>query len=164
MVVLYWPALNNVAGQVSAQRAVLRVKQAQTPRNKASVDAFIEEVVVRRELAENFCHYNQHYDSIEGAPQWAQHTLRVHKTDKREWVYSETEFEEAKTHDPLWNAAQVRIHHAFTLLAHKRCVGSLSLSLPLHTLVCVCMSATHIHTYCGSDTLELASIYIHNAD
>ena len=32
----------------------------------ASVDGYIEEGVVRRELADNFCYYNEHYDSIEG--------------------------------------------------------------------------------------------------
>lgn len=94
-------------GQISAQRAVLRVKQAKTASNKASVDAFIEEAVVRRELSDNFCYYNEKYDSIEGAPQWAQDTLRHHERDERERLYSEAEFEEGKTYDPLWNAAQV---------------------------------------------------------
>ena len=75
--------------------------------NKDSVAAFIEEAVVRRELAENFCYYNQHYDSVEGAPAWAQETLRLHAGDKREAVYSEVQLEEGITHDPLWNAAQV---------------------------------------------------------
>lgn len=83
------------------------MKEAKTAANKASVDAFIEEAVVRRELSDNFCYYNEHYDSIEGAPQWAQDTLKHHEKDAREKVYSEMEFEEATTHDPLWNAAQV---------------------------------------------------------
>ena len=102
--------MNNLrinVGQISAQWAAFRVKQAKTAANKTSVDAFIEEAVVRRELSDNFCYYNEHYDSIEGAPQWAQDTLRHHEKDKREKVYSELEFEEAKTHDPLWNATQV---------------------------------------------------------
>lgn len=95
-------------GQVSAQRAALRVRDAKSARNKASVEAFIEEVVVRRELADNFCFHNKSYDSITGAPKWAQETLKLHEGDEREKIYSEKEFEGAKTHDPLWNAAQVR--------------------------------------------------------
>jgi len=95
------------SGQVSAQRAVLTVQEHKTSSNKDSVAAFIEEAVVRRELAENFCYYNQHYDSVEGAPAWAQETLRLHAGDKREVVYSEVQLEEGITDDPLWNAAQV---------------------------------------------------------
>ena len=85
----------------------LRVQQAKTAGNKASVDAFIEEVVVRRELADNFCHYNENYDSVEGAASWAQETLQHHAGDERERLYSEAELERAQTHDPLWNSAQV---------------------------------------------------------
>lgn len=89
------------------QEAVLRVKECSKASTKASVDAFIEEAVVRRELAENFCYYNTNYDKIEGAPSWAQETLSVHAKDKREFLYSEEQLEKARTHDALWNAAQV---------------------------------------------------------
>ena len=71
------------------------------------MDAFVEEAVVRRELADNFCFYNPKYDSVGGASAWAQETLRVHEGDKREYLYSPEQFERAKTHDDLWNAAQV---------------------------------------------------------
>ena len=63
--------------------------------------------MVRRELAENGCYYNTAYDSLDGASGWAKETLRIHCKDKREYVYSEEELEEARTHDHLWNAAQV---------------------------------------------------------
>lgn len=36
-----------------------------------SVDVFVEECVVRRELADNFCHYNPLYDSLDGCNDWA---------------------------------------------------------------------------------------------
>ena len=74
-----------------------------------SVAAFIEECVVRAELAENYCYYNHAYDSGEGFPTWAKESLRKAKTDKREYVYSLKAFEEARTHDPLWNAAQMQM-------------------------------------------------------
>ncbi len=53
-----------------------------------AVDGFLEEVVVRRELSDNFCHYEPNYDNIKGAAQWAQDSLEKHKEDEREYVYS----------------------------------------------------------------------------
>lgn len=94
-------------GQIGAQRAVLEVKK-QTSHSKG-VAGFVEEAVVRRELSDNFCWYNSRYDNIEGAAGWAQETLRVHSLDPREHVYSEAELEAGRTHDDLWNAAQMQV-------------------------------------------------------
>ena len=89
------------------QRAILRVQEFRS-KVKDSVEAFIEEAVVRRELADNFCFYNQeHYDSIKGANDWARKTLHEHAQDKREYVYTKEQLEHGHTHDDLWNAAQV---------------------------------------------------------
>ena len=100
-------ALSNLSpwfhmGNLSVQRAVLYVKKHASSHSAS----FVEESVVRRELSDNFCYYNPHYDSVKGASKWAQDTLETHKKDKREFVYTRKEFEEAKTHDNLWNAAQ----------------------------------------------------------
>lgn len=75
--------------------------------NNAS--AFLEELIVRRELADNYCFYNENYDSPDGFPDWAQKTLQKAAKDKREYVYTKKQFELAKTHDPLWNAAQLEM-------------------------------------------------------
>lgn len=64
-------------GQLSVARAVLSVKSLKRYGN--STDSFVEEAVVRRELAENFCLYNPHYDSLEGASNWAKETLTLHE-------------------------------------------------------------------------------------
>uniref|UniRef100_H0ZH35 Deoxyribodipyrimidine photo-lyase n=1 Tax=Taeniopygia guttata TaxID=59729 RepID=H0ZH35_TAEGU len=106
-------ALSNLSpwlhfGQVSTQRAILEV-QKQRRNYKDSVDAFVEEAVVRRELAENFCYYNENYDSVQGAYDWAQTTLKLHAKDKRPYLYSLQELEQGTTHDPLWNAAQLQM-------------------------------------------------------
>ncbi len=69
-------------------------------------DAYLEELIVRRELSYNFIYYNQSYDKFESLPPWAKNTLNYHGRDKREYVYSAEEFEQAKTHDAYWNAAQ----------------------------------------------------------
>ncbi len=71
-----------------------------------SKDSFLEELIVRRELSDNFCYYNKNYDSLKGAAPWALQTLDDHRTDIREYIYTKKEFEEAKTHDELWNACQ----------------------------------------------------------
>lgn len=70
------------------------------------VEAFLEEMIVRRELAMNFVHYNSAYDNMKCLPNWVQETLRDHADDKREYVYSRDQWEGAETHDPYWNAAQ----------------------------------------------------------
>jgi len=91
-------------GQVSAQRIALEVlKDGAKDQNQ---DAFLEELIVRRELADNYCYYNADYDIFKGFPDWAKKTLNEHRKDKREYVYSYKQFEEGKTHDALWNAAQ----------------------------------------------------------
>jgi deoxyribodipyrimidine photo-lyase len=73
--------------------------------------SFLEELVVRRELADNFCYYNAHYDQFDGFPNWAKETLREHQKDRREYIYTLKEMEAAQTHDDLWNAAQMEMVH-----------------------------------------------------
>lgn len=94
-------------GQISAQHAVMFLKSLKTC--PTSTDAFVEETVVRRELADNFCYYNPRYDSLEGCSDWAKETIRLHAEDKRDVVYTRDEFENAMTHDDLWNAAQIQM-------------------------------------------------------
>ncbi|MFW6127354.1 MAG: deoxyribodipyrimidine photo-lyase [Thermodesulfobacteriota bacterium] len=96
-------------GQLAPQRVALEVKQAKAAR--ANQEAFLEELIVRRELSDNYCYYNQNYDKFQGLPEWAQKTLDEHREDEREYLYSRKEFEAARTHDPLWNAAQLEMVH-----------------------------------------------------
>jgi deoxyribodipyrimidine photo-lyase len=95
-------------GQISAQRVALEVR-TQERVNAEARDAFLEELIVRRELSDNFCFYNPDYDCFPGFPGWAQKTLDEHRRDRREYVYSVKEFEEGRTHDDLWNAAQLEM-------------------------------------------------------
>jgi len=89
-------------GQVSPAYIAQRVLESRQPGS----DAFLEQLIIRRELSLNFVHFNPHYDGYEGLPEWAKKTLAEHADDPREYVYTEAEFEEARTHDPFWNAAQ----------------------------------------------------------
>lgn len=94
-------------GQIAAQRVALTVQRHD--RNLKSQEAFLEELIVRRELADNFCLYNDVYDRFEGFPPWAQKTLDEHRGDPRTHRYSQEQFERAGTHDELWNAAQMEM-------------------------------------------------------
>jgi len=91
-------------GHISAQRIALEIT-SKIPRDQ-NTDSFLEELIIRKELADNFCFYNVAYDSITAFKPWAIQTLTEHLDDPRDHIYSSEEFEEARTHDPLWNAAQ----------------------------------------------------------
>lgn len=94
-------------GQIAPQRCAWEVQQYRRhPRHASSVASFLEELVVRRELSDNHCFYNERYDEIEGASEWARATLEKHAADRRTHLYTSGEFEFGCTHDPLWNAAQ----------------------------------------------------------
>ena len=94
-------------GQVAPQRATLDALGSRGGRaGDADLEAFLEELVVRRELSDNFCWRNPAYDTLEGAPDWARKTLAKHARDPRPFLYGREEFAAAATHDPLWNAAQ----------------------------------------------------------
>jgi len=94
-------------GQLSSQRVAMEVMQ-RVPDN-ADRSAFLEEMIVRKELSDNFCLYNPDYDNVSGFHQWARTTHAEHRRDEREFVYSLAAFEEGRTHDSLWNAAQAEM-------------------------------------------------------
>lgn len=105
-------------GQISAQHVALEVQRSSAP--QLHRDAFIEELVVRRELAENYCHYNARYDTFGALPGWARQTLMNHAGDRREYICTAEQFEQALTHDPLWNAAQKRLAETGTMHGYMR--------------------------------------------
>lgn len=91
-------------GHLSAQRVLLEL--AKVPGSDTSKDAFRNELLVWRELAENFCAYTSAYDSFDGARDWAKVSLNEHRVDAREATYTYEQFAAGATHDDLWNAAQ----------------------------------------------------------
>jgi deoxyribodipyrimidine photo-lyase len=94
-------------GQISAQRIALEILKVNV--DKHSREAFLEELIVRRELSDNFCLYNPNYDNFNGLPEWAKKTLNEHRKDKRNYIYSIEQLEYGQTHDDLWNAAQMEM-------------------------------------------------------
>lgn len=89
-------------GQISSLYIALNVLKTSSP----GKNAYLEELIVRRELSHNFVFYNEDYDKFNCLPAWAVRTLNFHRKDKRPYLYSTEQFETAQTHDPYWNAAQ----------------------------------------------------------
>ncbi|MFM7115281.1 MAG: deoxyribodipyrimidine photolyase, partial [Planctomycetota bacterium] len=71
-----------------------------------AVEAYLDQLITWRELGYNCCSLTTNYDQYQSLPGWAQKTLADHAKDKRPYLYSLEQFESAKTHDRLWNAAQ----------------------------------------------------------
>lgn len=105
-------------GQISVIEIALAVNKC-----SASYDvkeAFLEQLIVRRELAANFVYYNKYYDSLRCLPQWVQNTLNKHAEDKREHKYSISRLEQADTHDDIWNKAQKHMSEKGTMHNYLR--------------------------------------------
>ena len=95
-------------GQIAVQEIALAVRDA-TDAPQADRDAFLEELIVRRELGYNFCCFNPNHRSLDALPAWAKATLSAHLDDPRPYVYSLEELANARTHDYLWNAIQAEL-------------------------------------------------------
>ncbi len=91
-----------------------------------SAEAFLDELITWRELGYNMCAFSDDYDSFDSLPDWAKQTLEKHTADARDYVYTLEQFEKARTHDPLWNAAQRqlvregRLHNYLRMLWGKK--------------------------------------------
>jgi len=88
--------------------------------NLVDVAPFLEELIVRRELAMNFVQYNALYDSYEGLPEWARRTMAKHLSDERVYCYTKEQLEQAETHDRYWNTAQKELVELGTIHGYMR--------------------------------------------
>jgi len=90
-------------GQISAIAVALEVRAADAPAEAR--EAYLEELLVRRELALNFVHFTEGYDRFDCLPGWARAALERHRNDPRPHLYDVAQLESGGTHDPYWNAA-----------------------------------------------------------
>lgn len=95
-------------GQLAPQRAALEVTAAASddPSLAEACASYLEELIVRRELADNFTSYEPRYDTTDAFHPWARATLDAHRDDRRDHIYDYEIWNNAATHDELWNAAQ----------------------------------------------------------
>lgn len=114
-------------GFLSSLEIALAVKDSGA--KQESKDAYLEEIIVRRELSYNLTRFNPNYDSLKSLPDWVQQTMRKHITDARAPIYSLEQLEAGKTYDELWNAAQREmvetgeIHNYVRMLWGKNVIG-----------------------------------------
>ena len=104
-------------GFISGQRVALEVIKSDV--SKENKEAFLEELIIRKELADNFCLYSDFKD-FSGIPSWAKMSIETHKYDFRPYIYSIDEFENAKTHDKLWNTTQIQLIKEGTIHGYLR--------------------------------------------
>ncbi len=105
-------------GFISPHRAAIEViKSSASNLNKTD---FLEEMIVRRELSDNFCLYNKNFKTFEGAPSWAKATLNQHLHDFRQNLYSKEELENAGTYDELWNYTQNQLKNEGRIHSYLR--------------------------------------------
>ena len=91
-------------GQISPIEIAIKVHRASGPSSNDK-EAYLEELIVRRELACNFTFHTPNYDSFQCLPDWARKTLSEHADDERPVRYTRKQMEHADTEDPYWNAA-----------------------------------------------------------
>ncbi len=94
-------------GHLGPHTVALAVRTADAP--EVAKQAFLEQLIIRRELAVNFVRFNPLYDSMECLEPWADRSLAQHSSDRRPILYGEDQLQNAETHDPLWNAAQKQL-------------------------------------------------------
>jgi deoxyribodipyrimidine photo-lyase len=105
-------------GQISPVEVALAARDAGA--GHADRASYLEELIVRRELAMNFVEYMPDYDNYSCLPAWAKETLTQHKRDKRSHIYSQEQLAEGKTHDPYWNAAMAEMRGTGYMHNHMR--------------------------------------------
>jgi deoxyribodipyrimidine photo-lyase len=94
-------------GHISPVTVALAVLKTDAP--QPDKEAFLNQILVWRELAINLVRFNPNYDNFECAEPWAHRTLAKHARDLRPRLYTESQLENAETHDALWNAAQMEM-------------------------------------------------------
>jgi deoxyribodipyrimidine photo-lyase len=106
-------------GQISPVEVALELGRGRYGKREDR-DAYLEELCVRRTLAQNFVWFCPDYDSYAALPDWARATLDAHRADERAARYSKRELETARTHDPYWNAAMREMRYTGYMHNHMR--------------------------------------------
>ena len=105
-------------GFISSQRIAIEVIKSNVKRiNK---EEFLEELIIRKELADNFCLYCSDFKSLKCCNEWAKISLKKHQDEIREHIYSKDELENSKTFDKLWNAIQNQLREEGIIHSYLR--------------------------------------------
>ena len=105
-------------GFISSQRIALEVIRSGV--KDINKEAFLEELIIRKELSDNFCLYSKCFKDFSSIPNWAKMSLNNHRLDIRPYLYSLQDLENANTHDKLWNATQTQLIKEGTIHGYLR--------------------------------------------
>jgi deoxyribodipyrimidine photo-lyase len=106
-------------GQISPLAIALAVRDAASG-GEDDKAAYLEELVVRRELAMNHVRYEPRYDDYAAVPDWARRTLDAHRHDPRPHLYTPEQFEQGLTHDRHWNTSMMEMRETGYMHNHMR--------------------------------------------
>ncbi|HOX92553.1 MAG TPA: hypothetical protein PLC54_06495, partial [Spirochaetales bacterium] len=106
-------------GQVSPIALARAARAMDCPQEDRA--AFLEQLVIRRELCRNYAWYaGELAVHWEGLPDWSRINLNEHASDARSYRYSYDDFLAARTHYPYWNAAQHQLLASGTIHNYMR--------------------------------------------
>lgn len=105
-------------GHIAPQRVAYLVENL--VKSSDSKSDFLEEMIIRRELTDNYCIDNVNQNNTEPFYNWAKETLTTHLSDTRAYLYTKSEFENASTHDDIWNTAQLELIHTGSIHGYLR--------------------------------------------
>lgn len=105
-------------GFISSQRVAFEIIQSGV--SDIDKETFLEELIIRKELADNFCLHAHSFKDFSGVPNWAKISLNNHSSDIRPYLYSLNDLENAKTYDKLWNATQIQLIKEGTIHGYLR--------------------------------------------
>ncbi len=136
-------------GMISSLDIALRVQDF-ADHHKLVATEYLEELIVRRELAFNFARFTPDVQSLSVLPDWCQKTMAKHVKDKRDPLYTDRQMERAETYDQLWNATQKemllrgKVHGYYRMYWGKKIIewsetyeGALKLMIYLHDRYCL---------------------------
>jgi deoxyribodipyrimidine photo-lyase len=92
-------------GQLSSLEVALAVK-SYANEHKLIATEFLEELIVRRELAFNYARFVDDPGDLANLPDWCQKNMREHSKDRRDPLYTPKQLENTESYDELWNATQ----------------------------------------------------------
>ena len=110
------PAIHR--GEIGTRELVEAVLRSDA--DDEDVEAFLEQLIIRRELSFNLCFYNPRHASLDALPDWAKKTLDAHRGDRRKPAYLFEELEAAATHDEVWNLSQRQLVACGTIHGYLR--------------------------------------------
>ncbi len=92
-------------GHISSLEVALKARKY-AEENDLVASEFLEELIVRRELAFNHARFSESPESLNTLPEWALETMKRHAKDVRDPQYDRAQLEQCATYDHLWNATQ----------------------------------------------------------